>query len=167
MDPHRMKRYLASFVAVAGLAAMPAGASAATVCPPGQPAGVAPLYCIPSAGTPAEAAQATSSAASRSLSKLKPAALAGKGGVALPGTASGPGMLEIVITAKIHGKTVVIGSGTSTTSSAGTTTVKLVLSKAGKRALKGHKGKLQITVTATFTPQGGKATTSSSKVRLK
>jgi len=156
-----MKRYLVSFVAVAGLAAMPAGASAATVCPP------ATLYCIPPAVTPAEAAQATSSAAGRSLSKLKPAALAGKGGIALPGTASGPGTLEIVITAKIHGKTVVIGSGTSTTGSAGTTTVKLTLTRAGKRALKGHKGKLTITVTATFTPTGGTAATSSSKVKLK
>ena len=158
-----MKRYLASFVAVAGLAAMPVGASAATGCPP------ATLYCIPPApsGTPAEAAHSTSSAAARSLSKLTPGALAGKGGVGLPGTASGPGTLKIVITAKLDGKTVVIGSGTKTTGSAGTVTVKLVLTKAGKSALKGHKGKLQITVTATFTPQGGKATSSSSKVGLK
>jgi hypothetical protein len=158
-----MKRYLASFVAVAGLAAIP------MVAPATVAAAECPLYCIPPApsGTPAAAAQATSSAAGRSLSKLKPAGLAGKGGVALPGTASGPGTLEIVITAKIHGKTVVIGSGTSTTGSAGTTTVKLVLTKAGKRALKGHEGKLQITVTATFTPQGGKATSASSKVGLK
>jgi hypothetical protein len=161
MDHHRMNRYLALFVVVAGLAAVPAGASAASTCPP------ATLYCIPSAGSPAEAAHDTSSAAAGYLSKLKPAALAGKGSVGLSGTASGPGTLKIVITAKLDGKTVVIGSGTSTTSSAGATTVKLVLTKAGKRALKGHKGKLQIIVTATFTPQGGKATTASSKVGLK
>jgi hypothetical protein len=87
--------------------------------------------------------------------------------VVLTGTAAGPGTPKIVLTARIHGKTVVLGSGTSTTGSAGAITVKLLLSKAGKRALKDHKGKLQITVTATFTPTGGAAASSSDKVTLK
>lgn len=162
-----MKRYLASLLAVAGLAAMPTSALAVSTCTPGQAPGVAPLYCIPSVETPAEAARATSGAAAGDLSKLTPAALAGKGHVALPGAASGPGTLKIVITAKIHGRTVVLGSGEATTDSAGATTVKLMLTKAGKRALKGHKGKLSITVTASFAPKGGKTTTVSSKGTLK
>jgi hypothetical protein len=159
---HRMKKYLVSFVAVAGLALAPAGTAVASTCPSGST-----IYCVPSAVTPTEAAHATSSAAAAALSKLKPAALAGKGGVTLSGTAAGPGTIKVLITARIHGKTVVIGSGTSTAGSAGLITVKLVLTKAGKRALKGHKGKLQITVSASFTPTGGKATTASSKVGLK
>jgi hypothetical protein len=155
-----MNKYLASLVVVAGLAAMPAGALATSACP---------LYCIPPAAstTPAEAAHATSGAAAGYLSKLTPAALAGKGHVAIPGAASGPGTVKIVITAKIHGKTVVLGSGEATTDSAGVVTVKLVLTKAGKRALKSREGKLPIVVTASFTPTGGKATTVSSKGKLK
>jgi hypothetical protein len=161
MDHHRMSRYLASFVAVVALAAMPASASAASTCTPGT------LYCIPPAVTPAEAAHTTAGTAAGILSKLRPAALAGKGRVALSGTTSGPGTLKIVLTAKLHGKTVVLGTGVSTTGAAGTTTVEVALTKAGKRALKGQKGKLTITVTAAFTPKGGTAASSSSKVGLK
>jgi hypothetical protein len=167
MDLHRMKKYLASFVVVVGLAAIPAGASAASTCAPGQTPGVAPLYCIPSTETPAEAAQATSGAAIGDLSKITPAALAGKGHLTLPGTAAGPGTVKIVITAKIHGKTVVLGSGEATTDSAGAVTVKLTLTKAGKKALKGHRGKLPVTVTASFVPKGGKGSSVSSKGTLK
>jgi hypothetical protein len=155
-----MKKYLASLVVVVGLAAMPAGALATAACP---------LYCIPPASpaTPAEAAHATSGAAAGDLSKLTPAALAGKGHVTVLGTASGPGTLKIVITAKIHGKTVVLGSGEATTDGTGAVSVKLVLTKAGKSALKGHRGKLPITVTVSFTPTGGTVTTVSSKGTLK
>jgi hypothetical protein len=160
MDDHRMHRYLASLVVAAGLAAVPASASAST-CTPGT------LYCVPSAVTPAEAAHGTSGSAAGGLSKLTPHALAGKGSVTLPGTAAGPGTLKLVLTAKIDGRTVVLGTGLSTTGAAGATTVKLVLTKAGKHALQGHKGKLTITVTATFTPAGGTAASSSSRVGLK
>jgi hypothetical protein len=169
MDLHRMKKYLASFAVVAGLAAIPAGASAAATCLPGQTPGVAPLYCIPATTeTSAEAAQATSGVAAGDLSKITPAALAGKGHLTLPGTAAGPGTVKIVITAKIHGKTVVLGSGETTTDSAGAVTVKLTLTKAGKKALKRHKGKLPVTVTASFAPKGGgKGSSASSKGALK
>ena len=162
-----MKKYLASFAVVAGMAAIPAGASAASTCLPGQTPGVAPLYCIPSVETPAEAAQATSGAAASDLSKITPAALAGKGHLTLPGTAAGPGTVKIVITAKIHGRTVVLGSGETTTDSAGAVTVKLILTKAGKKTLKRHKGKLPVTVTASFAPKSGKGSSVSSKGTLK
>lgn len=160
-----MSKYVASLAVAAGLVAMPAGASASSVCPPGQPSGVAPLYCVPI--SPAEAAHSTARSAAGYLAKLRPAALAGKGSVSLSGTAAGPGTIKIVLTAKIHGMNVVIGSGEKTTGSAGATTVKLMLTRAGRNALRTHKGKLKVTVTTTFTPTGGTAATASTKVTLK
>lgn len=160
-----MKRSLALLAAVAGLAAAPGSALAAPACSHGQPAGVAPLYCIPP--TPAAAASSNASAASSALSGLSASALAGKGSVQLHGAASGPGTVTIVITATIHGRVVTLGRGSQSATAAGGVAVKLTLTKAGKAALKGHKGKLKLTVTATFKPQHGAAKTAKGKATLK
>jgi hypothetical protein len=169
MDPDRMKRSLALLVVFGALAAMPGIASAASTCSPGQTPGTPPLYCVPPAPpvTPAAAAHDSASDAANYLSTLTPATLAAKGGAKLPAAASGKGTITIVLTAKIHGRIVVIGSGRATVGGAsGEDFVKLILTKAGKAALKSHKGKLQVTVTATFKPKSGKPKSAKSRAML-
>jgi hypothetical protein len=164
-----MKRSLAPLVAFGVLAAVPGVASAAQTCQPGQTPGVPPLYCIPPAppATPAAAAHATSAAGARYLSTLTPSALAGKGNIGLSAFASGPGTITIVLKAKLHGKTVIIGSAKVTVGAAGTSTIELSLTKAGKAALAHHKGALKVTLTSTFKPVHGKVATAKSQTTLK
>ncbi|HEY3828698.1 MAG TPA: hypothetical protein VGL57_05830 [Solirubrobacteraceae bacterium] len=99
------------------------------------------------------------------LSSTTPAAL-GKGFIELHAAASGPGTISIVLSVKIHGKTVVIGSGHETASGAGTVDVALKLTGAGKSALASHEH-LKITVAVAFHPQHGAKKTASVKTTLK
>jgi hypothetical protein len=167
--PIRMKRSLALLVVSSALAATPGIASASPVCQPGQTPGVPPLYCIPPAppATPAAAAHATSSAGARYLSTLTPSGLAAKAKIELSAFASGPGTITIVLKAKLHGRTVVIGTGKATVSAAGTSTIELSLTKAGMTALTHRKGTLKVTLTVTFKPASGKAATAKSTATLK
>lgn len=75
--------------------------------------------------------------------------------------------MTIVLSAKLHGKTIVIGTAKKTFGSAGAATIGLSLTKAGKIALKHHKGALKVTLTATFKPTQGKSATAKSKATLK
>jgi hypothetical protein len=150
-----MKKPLASLAVLALLVLAPAGASASA------------LYPIPPAvpATPAAAAHASASDVANELSGATPAAL-GKG-FQLHAAASGPGTISIVLSAKIHGKTVVIGTGHKTAGAAGSLDVALQLTRAGKSALAGHKGQLKITVLVVFHPQHGAKKSASAKVALK
>lgn len=160
-----MNKSLVSLVVLAALAVSPAGASAASVCPPTGPGGTTPSYCIPPA-TPSAAAHASAKAAAAVLGGLTPSALASSP-AKLQGSASGPGVVSIVLTAKVHGRTVVLGSGSASTTAAGTVTIQLRFTRAGKSALSGAKGKLRVTVSATFKPKHGKAKTAKSTTTLK
>jgi hypothetical protein len=158
-----MKKSLAAFVVLLVLGVTPAAASAASACQSGQcaHAHAASLYEIPSAppATPAAAAHVSASDVVGELSALTPGALAAKGGIALQAAASGPGALTVTVTAKIHGKTIVLGSGHQTASAAGSVVVKLTLTRAGKTALASHKGQLKVTVSVVFrAKQAGKRT---------
>ena len=89
------------------------------------------------------------------------------GGFKLGGSAPGPGTFSFLLIARVNGKTVVIGRGSKTVGSAGALTVKLTLTKAGKAALAGAKGKLKVTVAASFKPTHGKATTAKGTATLR
>jgi hypothetical protein len=158
---------LASAVAVLPIAAPTALAS--TQASPIARAAVA--YPVPPgpgpAVTPAAAAHAAAGALAGALAKLTPAALAGKGAPKLAATAPGSGTFTVVLTARIHGKTVIIAKGSQTAGAAGALTLKLKLTKAGKAALKGAKGKLKVTVAASFKSTQGAAATAKSTVTLK
>jgi hypothetical protein len=147
-----MKKSPAALVVLLALGATPAVASATSECRLGQCAHIASLYEIPSAppATPAAAAHVSASDVLSELSALTPGALAAKGDIALQAAASGPGALTVTVTAEIHGKTVVLGSGHQTASAAGSVAVKLTLTHAGKTALAGHKGQLKVTVSVVF-----------------
>lgn len=165
-----MGRYLVSLLAIIALVAVPGLATAVQAHPSGEPARAAALYPIPpgpGTSTPAAAAQAVAGAIARQLAKLKPAILAGKGAPSLSATAPGPGTFTIVLTARIHGKTVVIARGSQTAGAAGALTLKLKLTKAGKTALKGAKGQLKVTVAASFKPTQGAAATAKSTATLR
>jgi|ERR1700722_5712611 len=163
-----MKKSLASLAVLALLSLAPAVASAAPTHPLGQRVLLASLYPIPPAApsTPAAAAQTSASDVASELSGTTPAAL-GKGVFKLNAAASGPGTISIVLSVKIHGKIVVIGSGRETAGAAGALEVALKLTKAGKSALAGHKGRLKITVAVVFHPQGGAKKSAILKVALK
>jgi hypothetical protein len=62
---------------------------------------------------------------------------------------------------------VVIGVGSKTVGHAGAITVKITFTKVGKAALISAKGKLHITVLATFKPKRGKTTTAKRTITLK
>jgi hypothetical protein len=159
-----MSKYLASIFAGLSIAVV-LGVPAASA---NQSAGrLSALYPIPSTSTPASAAQSTAEAATTGLAALTPAVLAHKHSLLLVASASGPGTITVVLTAKIGGRTVVIGTAKKTTTGAGTGKVKLILTKSGKAALAKQKSKLHITVTTTFTPKQGKAGKSTSTGVLK
>jgi hypothetical protein len=165
----RMKRSLAPLVVFGALVAMPGSASAAPTCQPGEAPSTPPLYCIPPVppATPAAAAHETSSTGAHELSFLTPATLSGKSKVDLSAFASGPGVVTIALKAKLHGKTVVIGTGKVTVGASGSFTIVLSLTKAAKSALARRKGALKVTLTSTFTPLHGKAATAKSQATLK
>ncbi len=163
-----MKTSLASFAVLAFLALAPAGASAVPGHPLGHGALLASLYPIPPAApsTPAAAAHVSASDVASELSGTTPAAL-GKGVLELHAAASGPGTISIVLSVKLHGKTVVIGSGHETAGAAGSLDVALKLTAAGKSALASHKGRLKVTVVVVFHPQSGAKKSASLKTTLK
>jgi hypothetical protein len=94
-------------------------------------------------------------------SKLKPS---GKGAgikqllksgsltISLPSLEAGTTVIGWFTVAK-HGKPVLVASGKLTVSGAGTATLKLKLTRAGKRLLK-HAKRLKLTATGSFTPTG-------------
>src|ERR1700689_1048247 len=100
------------------------------------------------------------------LGTLSPAPLAAAGGTKLEATTSGAGTFTFVLTARVHGKTVVIGKGSKTVGGGGAITIKITLTKAGKAALKGAKGAFEVTVVATFKSKHGKAKTAKSTATL-
>jgi hypothetical protein len=160
-EANRMKRTLVLLALVAVSLGVPVGALAAPAHSFGSQARGASLYPIPQAppSTPGAAAHVSAGDAASALSGLTPAGLAAEGTVAFNAAVSGPGTLKFVLTAKIHGKTVVIGTGRETAGAAGTIAVKLKLTGAGKAALAGHKGQLRVTVSVVFKAQhGGKKT---------
>lgn len=162
-----MKKSLVSLAVLALLSLAPAGAFAAPVHAPGRRVLLASPYPIPPAApsTPAAAAHVSANDVASELSDTTPAAL-DKGFIELHAAASGPGTVSIVLSVKIHGKTVVIGSGRETASGAGTLEVSLKLTSAGKSALASHKH-LKITVVVVFHPQHGAKQTASVKTALK
>jgi hypothetical protein len=166
-EPNRMKKTFASLALAASLA-VPAGALVTPAYASGRDAHGASLYPIPSQtppSTPAAAAHVSAGDAASALSGLTPAGLAGEGTIAFDAAVSGPGTLKFVITAKIHGKTVVIGTGHETATAAGAIEVKIKLTGAGKAALKAHKGKLKVAVAVVFKAQhGGKKTANAEAV---
>jgi hypothetical protein len=163
MDTDHMSKYFLAFLAVLSLAAL--SSIAAEAAPVGPSARAAVLYPIP----PGSGSTGTNAAgpAAAYLAKLSPAALAATGGLKLPAKTSSPGTFTFVLSAKVHGKKVVIGTGSKTAGRAGAITVRVTLTKAGKAALAGAKGKLSITVTAIFKPKHGKTATAKRTVTLK
>jgi hypothetical protein len=159
------KHPITSLLSILALAAVP------VVAPPAlahSSARTASAYPIPPASTtPAAAAHAGASAAAGDLAKLSPAALAHTGGLKLSVTAPGSGAFTFVLTAKIHGKTVIVGRAVKTVTGAGAVTLTLKLTKAGKAALGRAKGKLKLTVAVTFKPTHGGGATAKSKITLK
>jgi hypothetical protein len=163
MDPDHMGKYVISLLAILVLVAIPSAVAQAR--PTDRSAHAAALYPIPSAPGSSRANAAGPAAAY--LATLSPKALAETGGPKLRARASGPGTFTFLLSAEIHGKTVVIGTGSKTTGRAGAITVKVTFTKAGKAALISAKGKLHITVTAIFKPKRGKNTTARRTVTLK
>jgi hypothetical protein len=159
-----MKKSLAApVVLLLVLSAAPAGASAAAARRSGQGAHVASVYHVPPPppATPAAAAHVSASDVAGELSDLSPSALVAKGGVALHAAASGPGALTIVVSAVIHGRAVAIGSGHRIATAAGTVSIELTLTRAGKVALASRTGQLKVTVSVVFRAKhAGKRTAS-------
>jgi hypothetical protein len=161
-----MSKQFTSLLATFALLAVVAAAPQAQARLPQHSAGAAALYPIPPAHTPAVAVHASALAAAHYLATLSPSALAATGGLELNAGASGPGTFTFVLTARLHGRTIVIGKGSKAAGHAGALTIKLTLTKAGKSALAGANGKLVVTVAATFKPKHGKAKTSRSTATL-
>lgn len=161
-----MGKHLLSLFAILALSLVLFVAPEAQARPAARASSLYPIPTVPAAN-PAAAAHAGVGAAATYLATLTPAALAHTGGPKLGATTSGSGTFTFVLTAKIHGKTVVIGRGSKTAGGAGAITVKLTLTKAGKVALASAKGKLKITVVATFKPKHGASKTAKSTVTLK
>jgi hypothetical protein len=156
-----MGKYVITLFTVVSLAAPGVAAQARPV----EPARTADLYPIPSAPSPTPAGAA--SAAVAYLAKLSPAALAATNGPKFGVDAPGAGTYTLVLSARVHGKTVVLATGSTNATAAGDTTVRIRFTKAGRAALAGAKGRLQITVAASFKPEHGRAKTASRSVRLK
>ena len=89
------------------------------------------------------------------------------GGATLTFTAPSAGTVTIKWYATVKGKKVLIGSTTKTLGAGGMAKVKVKLDAAGKKLLKGSKGSVKITQSGSFTPTGGKQSTSSKKLNLK
>jgi hypothetical protein len=162
-----MKNTLVSLAILGLLSLAPAGALAAPVASRGQRAVVAAPYPIPPAtpSTPAAAARVSASDVASQLSDTTPTALA-KGRIELHAAASGRGTVSIVLSVKLHGKVVVIGSGRQSVDVAGALEVPIELTSAGKSVLAGHKH-LKITVAVVFHPRHGAKKTASLKTTLK
>lgn len=163
-----MKKTLAAPVVLAVASIISASASAAPAYSPAPRARGASSYPIPAVpSTPAACAHVSASDAVGALAGVTPASLASKGAIEFDTEASGPGRLEFVLIAKLHGKTVVIGTGRETVGAAGTVAVKIALTGAGKTALVGHKGQLKVTVSVVFKAQHGAKKTASAGATLK
>jgi hypothetical protein len=162
-----MKKTLISLAVLGLLSLAPAGALAAPAASRGQRVLLAAPYPIPPAApsTPAAAVHVSASDVASQLSDTTPTAL-GKGLIELHAAASGPGTVSIVLSVKLHGKTVVIGSGHQSVDVAGALEVPLKLTRAGKSALTGRKH-LKVTVAVVFHPQHGAKKTASVKTTLK
>jgi hypothetical protein len=157
-----MGKYVVSLLAVVSLATP---AVAAQARPVERSARTADLYPIPPASGPTPAGAA--GAAVAYLAKLSPAALAATNGPKLGVDTPGPGTFTLVLSARIHGKRVVIATGRTNAPAAEATTVRIRFTKAGRAALAGVKGRLLIVVVASFMPEHGKASTASRTVTLK
>jgi hypothetical protein len=97
----------------------------------------------------------------KALAKLKLRGLI-KRGLKVTFTAPGPGTLSM----KLAKKSSVLASGRHVYTAAGKGTLTLKLSKKGKKVLR-HARKAKLTLTASFTPKGGKATTVKQSLTLK
>jgi hypothetical protein len=95
------------------------------------------------------------------------AAVVKSGGVTLSFTAPSAGTVTIDWYATIKGKKVLIGSVTKTLGASGKAGLKVKLNSAGKKLLKGSKKSVKITESGSFTPQGGKKSTTSKTLKLK
>jgi hypothetical protein len=161
-----MSKQFTSLVATLALVAVAAAAPQAQARLPEHPAKAAAFYPIPPAHTPAVAVHSSAVAAANYLATLSPSALAATGGLELSAGAPGPGTFTFVLTARLHGRVVVIGRGSKAAGHAGALTIKLTFTKAGKSALAGATGKFVVTVAATFKPKHGKAKTARSTATL-
>jgi hypothetical protein len=148
------------------LSGVPATAWGASTCPPDQTSGRPPLYCVPPTGGASSGPAPIARAASAALSRLSRSELLAKGGIALSSSLSGPGRVTVTITARLAGHTVVIGRGAGTAGAAGVVKLKIALTKAGRSALRGHKGKLQLKISASVA-HGGKTTRATGRATLK
>jgi hypothetical protein len=158
-----MPKLLAPLLAIAALAIAPAAATAATTCPPGTSN---PAYCttdVPAAAT--DNAKETVSA----IKKASVASFLKQGSLPTKVDAAGPGTVTLKVTAKMKGKTVVLGTFKATFESAASNTkVKIKLTAAGRKALKKQTSSVKLTVTSSFKPKGSKTSaTKTSKVTLK
>jgi hypothetical protein len=127
---------------------------------PGAAMAKKPKYPIPPVKGGTTSTKSAATTAATSLQKTTGKTLASKGlKVKVTFTSAG----KITITVKGGGKT--IGSGSATDSKAGTKTVDVKFSAAGKTFLKTGAGK-KVTVTVTFKPTTGKSSTSTSTVKL-
>ncbi len=158
-----MGKYVISLLAVLSLLAIPSAVVQAR--PAESSARGADLYPIPPALSPTPAAAAKSAAVY--LASLSPAALAATGGPKVSVQTPGRGTFTFVLSAQVHGRTVVIATGSTSAPAAEAITVKIRLTQAGRAALNGAKGRLRITVVATFKPEHGKAKTARRTVTLK
>jgi hypothetical protein len=104
----------------------------------------------------------------KALKKLKIRGLLRKKQVKVSFTAPTAGTLALSLSASgaAAKKPVVIARGKQVFAAAGKRAVTLKLTSKGKRVLK-HARKLKATLTASFTPQGGSATSAKAKVTLK
>jgi hypothetical protein len=119
-----------------------------------------PKYPVPPVKGGTTATKTAAKGAASGLQKTTGKTLASKGlKVKVTFTSAG----KITITVKGGGKT--IGTGSATDTKAGTKTIAVTFSAAGKTFLKTGAGK-KVTVTVTFKPTTGKSSTSSSTVKL-
>jgi hypothetical protein len=106
----------------------------------------------------------TATRAARALTRLKIRKLLRKRGFTLRFTAPGPGVLTAKLTAA--GRKTVLARGRLVYKAAGTATLKVKLTGAGRKRLRKAR-RLKATLKLGFTPAGGTAITTTSKVRMK
>ena len=102
--------------------------------------------------------------AARALSRVRIRTLLRKGGFTLRFTAPGPGVTTATLTAA--GRKTALARGRHVYKAAGRATLTVKLTKAGRKRLRMAR-RLNVALTLSFTPAGGKAITATSKVRLK
>jgi hypothetical protein len=95
------------------------------------------------------------------------AAVLKSGGATLTFSAPSAGTVTIAWYAKIKGKKTLIGSVTKTLGGSGATGLKVKLDAAGKKLLKGGNKSVKITESGSFTPKGGKKSTTTKTLKLK